>query len=150
MVIADTVVLIGTIAGVVAAIAGIAALWAIFGWFRPQFDAKIDARRQAIRLGVHNKGFATGQVSEVAVINGRRVDLGPEFFGLEEQRFWAAELPKRSAWHLIIRARRPTPFPADARVRVRWGKNKVRDLVPEPQETSYYGPEMTSQWPEGH
>lgn|GEM_PF-3678875 len=149
--IADTAVMIGTIASVVAAVVAVVALWAIFGWFRPRFDAKVDERRQAIKLEIDNKGFVSGQVNEVAVINGRNVDLEPKFFGLDDERFWAAELPRRSSWRLIMRARRGNPFPEDARVRIRWGNNKERAVVPEHMNgKSYYGPQVTSQWPEGH
>jgi hypothetical protein len=146
----DTIALIGAIAGVVAALAGVIALWAVFRRFKLSIRARIDERRQAIRVDLKNKGRASGQVSEVAVIDQHLVDLDPQFFGLDGDRFRSARLPKQSSWFLIIRDRSANrEFPPDARVRVRWGKRKKRDLVPEQvSATSYYGDLLKSEWPE--
>jgi hypothetical protein len=145
---ADTAAWIGAIAGTVAAVAAIAALWGVFRWFKPTFRARVDARRQAIRLDVVNDGRAGGWVNEVAVIGRDAGELNATFFDLEGGDFRRGDIPPHSRWHLIIRAPRGNPFPADAAVLVKWGRRGTRTLIPEATTgTSYYGEKLKSQWP---
>jgi hypothetical protein len=144
---ADTATWIGVAVGIVGALAGIAGLWGVFRWFRPAFRARIDERRQAIRLDVTNKGRAGGWIREVAAIDAQRNELDAAFAGLEGERFRPVELPGHTSWWLILAASRANgPFPEATSVLVRWGRGSERTLAPEKTKgVSYYG--MNSQWP---
>ena len=148
---ADTATWIGAIAtavGAVAAIAGV--LWNMFRRFRPALRARVDARRQAIRLDVVNDGRAGGWINEVAVTGRDAGDMDATFFDLEGGDFRAAEIPPHSSWYLIIRAARGSPFPPDAEVYVEWARRGKCSLEPERvATTSYYADELKSLWPPG-
>ena len=115
-------------------------------WFRPRFKARIDKRRQAIRLDVKNRGRRTGRVNDVLVINSDTVQIPCEFAGLPEGRFQPADIPGRSLRHLILAAVRARgSFPADAEVKVKWGLDKERTVKPKQNDAAYYGED--SHWP---
>lgn len=140
---ADAASWIGALAGVAALGVGSAALTR----FRPSFTARVDRRRQAIRLDVVNRGRATGVVSEVAVIGPTNDELPCDFAGLPDGRFQRAALDGREPKHLIIRARQNTgPFPPDVRVKVVSGRRRTKVLTPLPTNTSYYGDDLLSDW----
>jgi hypothetical protein len=152
MVIADTL-LIATVVGAIAAVVAAAlTVWAALRRFRPKIRARIDERRQAIRLDIRNKGGASGQISDLAVIDTNHIDLDPEFFGLADGHFRSARLEPHHSYKLIIRARKESgEFPPNVRVRIGWGKGKIRDFFPtQIKGISYYGPMERSEWPEGH
>ena len=145
---ADTAAWIGIGAGVVSAVAALAGLYAVLKSFRPRLRARIDGRRQAIRVDVANAGRAGGRISGVAVVRPDMEEVDATFAALPDGRFKPAEIPGRSGgWHLIVGADRQSGgFPDDVLVRVSWGLRGERLLEPEPApDVSYHG--MASQWP---
>jgi hypothetical protein len=147
---ADTATWIGAAAGAVGAVAAVLGLWAVFRRFRPEMTARIDGRRQGIRIDFENRGRAAGRVSRVAIVRGGSMTEVPaEFAGLPEERFRAAELPARSGdWYLIAAAPRTDgAFPEGVRVHARWGLGRRKTIEPEEApDVGYAG--MASQWPE--
>lgn len=139
---------VGAIAAVVGIPVGVAtAFLGPVKRFRPHAKARIDERRQGIRLDLRNKGRASGRINQVAVVGNGDVEL-PEarFAGLPGDRFKPAELPARAKRYLIITATPATgAFPPSTRVRVEWGTGKNRTLEPkESKDVAYYG--MESDW----
>jgi hypothetical protein len=134
------------IVAIVGAVAAVAALWGVFTRFRPRFEARVDERRQAIRLDVANKGRASGRIGDVTVVDGELVGLPCAFAGLSDG-YYAAEIDGRSNWFLIIEAiREEGPFPEDAQVRVEWGRGPAKLIaVTQEKDTAYFG--MKSKWP---
>jgi hypothetical protein len=139
---------IEVVAAVIAAIAAVAGLAAVFTRFKPRFDAKIDKRRQAIRLEVVNKGRRDGRISNVSVIEPQGTEVPSKFAGLSKSKFHSASLSKGDLWALVIEAEKGSPFAKDIRIFVKWGWGRWRrkELTPEPADTSYHGTE--SDWPE--
>jgi hypothetical protein len=137
---------IGAIASVAGALAAVAALWGVFRWFRPTFRARVDERRQAIRLDVANRGRASGWITRVAVIGPDGIHQQTNFAGFTGGQFKAAEVPGRTSWWLIIES---TPvagaFPEHAQVLVE-SRGRRRSIVPEVAAgLSYHG--SKSNWP---
>jgi hypothetical protein len=147
-VVADTLAWVGAIGGAVGAAVAIISLYGVFKWFRPKFRARIDGRRQGIRVDVVNEGRAEGRIRKVALVDEQLGELDARCAGLNDGRFHPAEIPGRSKWFLIIEALRETgAFPMGARILVAWGRRKERLLELEPTENViYYG--LTSDWPE--
>lgn len=144
---ADTLAWVGAGASVVSAVVGFAALYAVFKWFRPKFVARIDERRQAIRLDVVNNGRAAGRVRKVAPVDKQSVELDARYAGLKDSRFVPAEISGHSTWLLILEAQPQTgAFPPGTRLLVAWGRRKQRALKLESTHgVSYHG--MESDWP---
>jgi hypothetical protein len=146
---ADTAGWIGAIAAIIGIPAAVAGAIAVFKWFRPEFRARIDGRRQAIRLDVDNKGRASGRIRTVAPVDAELAEIPAEYPGVDGRDSVSAEIPGRSAWFLIIEAapRESAVFPEDTRVFVRYGRRKERQLELEPApKVGYWG--MNSNWPE--
>jgi hypothetical protein len=144
---ADTAGLIGAIAAVIVVPGGIAAALAYFKLFRPKFRARIDGRRQAIRLDVDNKGRGGGRIRTVAAIDAGRGEINAEYPGVSGGSA-AAEIPGRSTWFLILEAspRDGAVFPEGVRVLVRYRRRTERELELEPAPgVSYWG--VPSDWP---
>jgi hypothetical protein len=115
--------------------------------FRPKFTARIDRRRQAIRVDAVNRGRLEGYVHDVAVVDEHDDEHPCEFAGLPDGRFETAKLARARTQYLIIRASRTKgPFPDGVRVKVKWGRKRQRSLTPEPTNTSYYGEDLKSDW----
>jgi hypothetical protein len=144
---ADTAGWIAAIAAIVAAIATPIAWYTVFKRFRPKFQARIDARRQAIRLDVVNKGRAKGRIRKAAAIDETLVEQKAQYGGLKDGVFYPIEVPGKSTRFLIIEASEESgPFPEGVHVLVAWGSRKERQLTLEPTDNvSYYG--MKSDWP---
>jgi hypothetical protein len=149
IVLADTVALLGTIAAIVAAVAGLLALWAVFQRFRLKLDAKFDERRQAIRVEFDNQGRASRFINAVAVVDPKRTEVPATVAGLPDGRFSPTELPGRTSWYLILAADRAAgAFPGQVQVRVEWGRRRTRLISPTTTSgTAYYG--LNSKWPAG-
>jgi len=145
---AGTVEWVALVVGVVGAVVTVIGLHGDFKWFRPKFRARIDGRRQGIRLDVDNRGRAQGRIRKVVLVDEQLDEWHARYAGLGEGCFHPAEIPARSKWFLFIEAPRETgEFPMGIRILVAWGRRKQRLLELEPSESvSYYG--RKSDWPE--
>jgi hypothetical protein len=99
--------------------------------FRPRFSAKLDERRQGIRLVVDNRGRGSGRVNEVIVVNDVRDAVPSKFPDFPSGRFAPLDVPGRTKHELtIVAAKERGAFAPDVRLVIRWGRRET-ELVPD-------------------
>jgi hypothetical protein len=109
--------------------------------FRPHCSVRIDARRQAIRLQIRNRGRANGAIERIVIVDpaGFAINPAASIAGYEGGNFKPTTLPGLSAMSLIITPPLGTTvFPEGVRVKADWGTGETTKL-PQPVDVGYAG-----------
>src|SRR5205823_454376 len=120
-----------------AAILGLAGVFfTVWQWlasdFRPKIEAEVEARGDAIRVSIWNRGRMDGIVDRVVVTDERQIqkDFEVEVEGMVGG-YQPIVLPKASAMRLILMAPEGGKFAPTDRVVISWrDKKKVASLLP--------------------